>query len=360
MPDRANEARSVIQRCEAPGGFYAGGDYRQYWMRDLVYGMEALLDLGCLERVEAHMAQFLDPVASGGRIPARIETPEGRLHGAVRPRLWFTALRQRGPYILRNLAQYPDPFQRWTMDSAPLALIGLRRLQRAKSKLPRERSAEIARLKAGVASRRDPETGLLRGAGWMDAMDVYNGRFSLCGLAVQHRMHLAWGEKKAVERTRMVLEVGFWDPALGFYRDHDRGRAFDTTAHALLLQDEAIPGEHVPKVLKALEWAATRFGYLNLAPPYPAHACSQWPRVYQNSTVWPFVQGQAILALVTVGEERTARREMEKWNRLRGFNEWYDPGTGRPEGSPDQLWSAALFLQASKALGDGAATEPRK
>ncbi len=353
--DRREEARRVIEKNIGPRGFYAGGDYRQYWMRDLVYSMEALLDLGHGERVEDHLAQFLDRVAPDGRIPARIETPEGVLRNAARPRLWFTALRQRGPYILRNFAQYPDAFQKWTMDSAPLALIGLRRLQRAKSKLPRERSAEVARLKAWVASQRDPETGLLRGAGWADAMDVYNGRFSLCGLAVQHRMHLAWGEEKAAERTRMVLEVGFWDPTLGFYRDHDRGRAFDTHAHALLLQDGAVPEEQVPKVLKALEWAATKFGYLNLTPPYPAHACSQWPRFYQNSTVWPFVQGQTVLALLKVGEERTARREMGKWGALKGFNEWHDPGTGRPGGSPDQLWSAALYLEAAKALGGGPA-----
>lgn len=356
MEDRAREARLVIRKCEAPGGFYAGEDYRQYWMRDLVYSLETLLDLGYRERAEAHMGRFLDRVDSTGRIPANIQTPEGHLHNAVRPRLWFTALQQRGPYILRNLGQYVDAHQPWTMDSAPLALIGLRRLQRAKSRLPRERAAEVARLKAWVDSRCDPETGLLRGAGWMDAMDVYSGRFSLCGLAVLHRMRLAWGERKAVERLRLVLEVGFWDPALGFYRDHDKGRAFDALAHALLLQDGAVPDEQVPKVLSALEWAATKFGYLNLTPPYPVHACSQWPRVYQNSTVWPFVQGQAVLALLLAGEERTARREMEKWGTLRGFNEWYDPGSGRPMGSPDQMWSAALFLQASKEVRAGTTT----
>jgi glycogen debranching enzyme len=109
----------------------------------------------------------------------------------------------------------------------------------------------------------------------------------------------------------------------------------------------------VPKVLKALEWAATKFGYLNLTPAYSMEACSQWPRVYQNSTVWPSVQGEAILALTSAGEERTARREMEKWKGLKGFNEWYDPGTGRPMGSAGQLWSAASFLQASMAVEEG-------
>lgn len=360
MSDRAEEARRVVEKNIGSRGFYAGGDYRQYWMRDLVYSMETLLDLGHQELVETHLSQFLDRMDPAGRIRANIQTPEGRLHNALRPSLWFTALRQRGPYMLLNLGQYSDPFQKWTMDSAPLALIALRRLQRAKSKLPRERGPEMARLRAWVASRLDPGTGLLRGAGWTDAMDVYNGRFSLCGLAVQHRMHVAWGEQKAVERTRAALEETFWDSRLGFYRDHDKGHAFDTTAHALLLQDGAVPDERVPKVLKALEWAATKFGYLNLAPPYPLHACSQWPRVYQNSTVWPFVQGQAILALAKVGEVRTARREMEKWRGLKGFNEWYDPGSGRPEGSPDQLWSAASFLQASKAINGETSMKPQK
>ncbi|MEM3087478.1 MAG: hypothetical protein QXO51_08310 [Halobacteria archaeon] len=349
MPSRADEARRVIEGNAGPRGFYAGRDCRQYRVRDLVFSMEALLRLGHQERVESHMALLLDRMKPDGRVPARVETAGG-LRKGVRPRLWLTALRQRGPYILRNLGQYSDPFQSWTMDSAPLALTGLRRLQRAKSRLPRGRAAEITRLKAWVDSRRDPETDLLRGAGWMDAMDVYSGRFTLCGLAVMHRMRVAWGEGKAAERLRRVLDVGFWDPALGFYRDHDRGRAFDTLAHALLLQDGAVPEERAPKVLSALEWAATRFGYLNLTPPYPAHACGQWPRVYQNSTVWPFVQGQAILALAKAGEEGAARREMRKLEALEGFGEWHDPGTGRPMGSAEQLWSAASFLQALEAV----------
>jgi hypothetical protein len=32
--------------------------------------------------------------------------------------------------------------------------------------------------------------------------------------------------------------------------------------------------------------------------------------------------------------------------KLKGFNEWYDPFTGKPDGSKNQLRSAALYIEA--------------
>jgi hypothetical protein len=353
MRDRVEEAKSVIRRNVAPRGFYTGEDYRQYWIREAV-SFPALLRLGWRDRVEAHVAGFLDRMEPSGRVPAQIPTREGLVRLATAPRVWLYPLRYQGPYLLRNAGRWLDALrgsQPWTSDGEILALLGLKALEEAGSDLVRLRAPQVRRLQERVASASDPSTGLVPGAGWADAMEVYDRRPCLVGLALQHRMHSAWGQAREANRLRSTLEEVFWDPGRKFYRDCAAGDRFDTVAHALLLSDGAIPEERVPGVLRALEETATPFGYRNLHPPYPAHRCGQWPFVYQNSTVWPFAQGLVIAALSKIGEQHTAEREMEKWNALPGFGEWHEPRTGRRGGSAGMLSSAALFLEAARELG---------
>ena len=45
-----------------------------------------------------------------------------------------------------------------------------------------------------------------------------------------------------------------------------------------------------------------------------------------------------------------AKDQFKKLSSLESFREWYDPSTGKGYGAREQLWSAALYLRAAKAL----------
>jgi glycogen debranching enzyme len=78
------------------------------------------------------------------------------------------------------------------------------------------------------------------------------------------------------------------------------------------------------------------------------------PNQYHNGGVWPWVGGLYVAALVRAGLMERAHSalhqlaEANKYGRDHEweFNEWLHGITGEPKGSPDQLWSAGMYLYA--------------
>lgn len=69
---------------------------------------------------------------------------------------------------------------------------------------------------------------------------------------------------------------------------------------------------------------------------------------YHNGMVWPFVQAYWALAAAKYGATEIFGRELAHLAtsaaRTTTFHEFYRPFSGRPDGSPRQLWSAAGYL----------------
>jgi len=69
---------------------------------------------------------------------------------------------------------------------------------------------------------------------------------------------------------------------------------------------------------------------------------------YHNGMVWPFVQGYWAWAAASKLDVSLVDGELAKLTALAGradtFHEFYRPESGRPDGSPRQLWSAAGYL----------------
>jgi Bacterial alpha-L-rhamnosidase 6 hairpin glycosidase domain len=69
---------------------------------------------------------------------------------------------------------------------------------------------------------------------------------------------------------------------------------------------------------------------------------------YHNGMVWPFVQGYWAWAAASKLDVSRLDGELAKLTVLAGradtFHEFYRPESGRPDGSPRQLWSAAGYL----------------
>jgi hypothetical protein len=61
------------------------------------------------------------------------------------------------------------------------------------------------------------------------------------------------------------------------------------------------------------------------------------------------VQGHVVVALVKMGLKEEAEKEFMKMVSLPELNEWYTP-EGKPKGSPNQLWTAAMLVSAWHAI----------
>jgi glycogen debranching enzyme len=85
------------------------------------------------------------------------------------------------------------------------------------------------------------------------------------------------------------------------------------------------------------------------------------PNQYHNGGIWPWVGGLYVAALVRAGRLEKARQALyklalaDKQGREREweFNEWLHGVTGEPKGSPDQGWSAGMYIYAYFCVREG-------
>jgi len=334
--EKARFAVETIKRCMGRYGFYASADLylKQYWIRDMVYSIDPLLDLGYSELVKRQLTLTLERQKSSGEVPTLIFDDLPSISVAYR---LAKTLSKRG---LKQLVHRVK-----TYDSNLLTLIGVYKYV--------ERTGDEGFLKT-VEERvnrlwgfvnRVLVNGLIPGADWRDSMLNYSSRFTFSNQILLISANRLAGRLKEAEWIKDVVEKAFWDEDLGHYRDHQNSTHFDTLGHTLAILEGLIHEDRLRGILRGFEAASTRFGFKNIQPGYREDECGQRPGYYQNSTVWPFIQGFAIKALVNSGIRSRAEEEFGKFTDLLGFNEWYNLA-GRPDGSSDQLWSAASYLRA--------------
>lgn len=335
-------AEQTIRKCVGRNGFYASVQlYRkQYWIRDLTYSIEPLLDLNFADTVKRQLELTLERQKRSGEAPEMIIE---RIPSIVSQIRLARILLERNPTLL--FREIP------TSDSDALALISIERYSAAR---PGEgfkelRTAQIKRIWQHIEDSVTSD-GLMPDADWRDAMFNYVGKTSFCNQVLLIVAYGLAGRNKQAERVKRSLDRMFWDEDLGYYQDYPGSSRFDALGHSLALLEDIVPEKQVDRVVEALQDASTKFGVRNIWPSYPERECGQSPEYYQNSTVWPYIQGYAVAALAKVGRQDLAEEEFEKLSDLPGFNEWYNPSTGRGGGSKDQLWSAAGYVRAYRSV----------
>jgi len=326
--------------CKGKHGFYASAGYykKQYWIRDMVYSIDSLVNHGYGDQVKKQLTHTLRKQRRSGETPVRIIEFPPSISGSVRlldPRLFY-------PYTENH-------------DSNLMMSIGLQRyvLFTDNRDLLRQCSDNVDRLSGFIKSLLNAE-GFLPGADWRDAMRKYAGRCLFCNQVLLYTSERLSGNLDSAERLKEKINSVFWRDDVGFYRDYAEERGdhpvFDSLGHALAVLEELVPRGRIEAVVQAFDLASTKHGYRNISPSYPRNECGQKPEVYQNSAIWPFVHGHVISALVKAGFEEKAREEFNKFTKLFGFNEWYSPTSAAPMGSRDQLFSAALYLRAHELV----------
>ncbi len=94
--------------------------------------------------------------------------------------------------------------------------------------------------------------------------------------------------------------------------------------------------------------------------PWFAKAHLNLPYQYHNGGIWLFAGGLYVASLVKAGRLTEAQMQLERLAKGASqgktqeweFNEWLHKLTGKPMGSPKQLWSAAMYCYAYRALSD--------
>lgn len=231
-------------------------------------------------------------------------------------------------------------------------------------------SHEVTRASLARAEREVFDGGLFRGcASFMESDSAYPPRFAFRGRAVgatkalstnvlYHRGYTvaAWAarllgedpepfEDKATTLRQAINDRLWRGDHYAYYEGSDRWEGLGT---ALAILWGVADDDQATAIFRTVR--PTPHGLPCLWPPYPLWR--PWllrdEYHYHNATIWPFVQGYWAWAAASRGETGVFAAELASLADLAGraptYHEFYRRGTGRPDGSARQLWSAAGYL----------------
>lgn len=345
--DKRTAALVSIEQCRTELGFYAStGRYHQLWLRDLVYSEDVLMSAGYQTDVEKHLYEFIKLQQSSGQMPTVIDHSVSRL--------------------------LPETYQRCAVDTEILFVIGMcKHAAVAGNRFFDENQKVVKDCVAFIESKLNADR-LIPGMDWRDAMPVYVGKCLLANQMLLANMYELLGNIEASDTVRKSVAKLFYLENLGWYADNvywESGELkqddhFDSFGNALAVINGTASKEAYDGILRGLSAAKTPFGYRNIMPYYEfdrEKALTTWYREcrvafavsfenrrnkYQNSTIWPFVEKRVVEALRKLLALQEAQEAARLLIERKGFNEFYDPETGAPEGSEGQLWTATAVVSA--------------
>ena len=345
--DKEEKAREVIEACRTEHGFNASTQhYHQLWLRDLVFSEDALLRLGYYKDVENHLSEFIKFQRSSGQMPTVIDYSASK--------------------FIRQM------YQRCPSDTEILFVIGMHKYAATEgNKFFEENEEALKSCVTFLESKLDAHR-LIPGMDWRDAMPVYIGKCLLANQMLLADMYELLGNSAASNLIKENVNKLFYLEDLGWYADAIRwdgselkqDHNFDSFGNALAILNGTASEKVAEDILTGFDVAKTAFGYRNITPYYEfsrEKALATWyrtcrvpfgvflrnrPGKYQNSAIWPFIEIRMIDALRKLQAASEAKAATSMVIEHKGFNEFYDPTTGAPDGSEGQLWTATAVLSA--------------
>jgi hypothetical protein len=227
-----------------------------------------------------------------------------------------------------------------------------------------------------IESRQDSH-GFVSGMDWRGGMFYNSRRFALSNQVMLVRMFKLLRMREEAEDLRSNIRKVFFSPARGYYADTvwwqlgevKKDYTFDSFGNALAILED-VSTKSARRVASHFRPGRTQFGQRNIWPPHRSSVAramatirgvealatdraflANTPNSYQNASIWPFVELAVIRSLLKLGLVDDANGLLEMMLNRKGVSEWYDPWTGEPRGTPDQLMSAAAIVDACKTLG---------
>ena len=353
---RMQEAKDIVSACIGKNGLWADtGRYRyQCWTRDFVIaGLEALLDIGREDIARKHLDMLKAKQQPNGKIPILYldDTPRwlyGKITGGIK--------RRRMPFMLKRYILgigSIENFSPWTKDSEILYCLGVLTYHKKTGDdyfmdqhFP-SMSAALHYVDTKLLSN-----GKAIGGDWRDTMTGLHDKTVLTNNAFLYEVYHRLGKTVKARNLRATIQQEYYTGT--HHRDYPGVDDLDLLGQSLaVLFDISEPPQHLD-IIRSVQKLDTPFTFsINNCLPNPRtpEEALAVKRTNQYGVVWPFVTGYAILALLKMGERAMAVDQFQKWNRLQGFYEWYDPKTGEPHGGKQQLWSAALYIRVAKEMG---------
>ena len=349
------KAKDVLDRCSTPNGFFASPlKYNAVYARDaLVASLGGLIsgEERFLRQWLKSMDTLMDRQSPSGQIPNCVDTFIPSRHrivalGAADASLWFV-----------------------------LTLAYAERLVGERPEFHRAAEHALHWLKYQDAH----EDGLIEQQEATDWMDIIANRGHVLYTNVVYFAALELrGEIRQAHLVRGAVNAYLWSDEVGYFRPwawkQEHGNWFDTAANSLAIAFGLADAEQTQSVL---EYIAAH----KLDEPYPAKAMyppiepgdKDWreyyrtehelnlPNKYHNGGIWPWVGGAYVAALVRAGMvdkaadvlHRLALANKQGREREWEFNEWLHGVTAEPMGSPDQAWSAGMYLYAYWCVREG-------
>ncbi len=378
---RIQEARAVLRRCIGKKGIWASSARYKYacWTRDFVISMPALLREGYAREVETHLEWLCKLQRKDGKIPVLFWDNFLRwlwreaCHSIRQRRISFPLVR----FFTKDGIVDTSP---WTRDSELMFIIGMCEYgQYVKESDPLfvGRNLDSITKAMRYVEENLVQDGFIRGADWRDTRPDLDDKALLslncflykayalmnrsCAKQLAERISNDFlvyyaRDGKSVEYYRDFLcpVKGIVDDEAVFWTNELSGQEFDPLGNALVISCDIVPKKKAYHTLERFFYEESPYGYVkrgvSLSPIAEGEA-EIMRRVDTEGLVFPFLTGYAILAALSLGAKSVAERGFMSIALLEGMYEWYDPRTGKPGGSPDQLWTAALFLDAAHALG---------
>lgn len=362
VEDKLVEAKQVLVGCMGKKGLWAS-PYRykdQCWTRDFVYGGEEyLIGAGQVDLAKRHIENLAARQLPDGRIPIMFLDNQprwllGKIGISIKNRRMSFLLRR---YFSRDGIGWLSP---WTRDSELLFALGVATYSKLTgdsdllARYERQVDDAINYVKRSLMNR----DGLVRGVDWRDTRPDLDDAYLLTNNCWLYRAFVFLEREEEAQALAEKIDERFWNGS--HYRDYVGSSEprtgpdeFDTLGNALTILTGIATAERAESILHEAERLTSGFGYrLNIVtlPPKDKREADLMAWVNQVGVIWPFIHGYMTLAALEVGQRDLAERGLAQWSRLPGFYEWYDPETGEGHGSPDQMWSAALYIRVVAAL----------
>ena len=359
--NKLKEARSILECSIGPLGIFAGCDRyeNQYWTRDFVLaGKDSLILLNRDEVIRKQLIAIAERQRNSGSIPSRFA--KDRIHFAKKLfkeevlgdwRYLFHKLLTSQIYLIKR---NPLNFHRWFIwyaDSEILFIIAAREYI---DKTNDKNVVPLLNQKIDKAfnyiEKKLMQDGLVVGSDWRDTVYSLSDKHVFNVNIMLWRAYMLNDKKEKANKLRERIEKSFYNG--NFYSDTPGDYIFDTLGHSLAILWNFIPEERYKKILDKYNEMETPFGYKanNMIFPKELLGYIDFERTNQFSTVWPFIHGYAILALIHMRKYDLVKKQMKVWNKIDNFYEWYSSESGEGRGAKEQMWSAALYLIVDKAI----------
>src|SRR3989344_517982 len=348
------EAEEIIKKCIGTKGVWASSSRYKYqcWTRDFVIATEdIILGWGQHDIVKKHLSELAKRQYADGRIPIMFLDHAFRW---LAIKTWNSIRNRRLSFLLKGYFSKDGVGQlsHWTKDSEILFSLGLAKyavttgdrtfLDKYKNQIEKALSYVEANLM---------KDGLTAGGDWRDTRLDLDDKFLLTNNCFLFQAYFLLGKSEKAEAIKNKINKDFWNGS--HYRDYLGVNNFDTLGNALAILFDVAPSNYFESIFSSAENLDTQYGYkLNdvTLPPKSKEETEIMLKTNQFGVIWQFIHGFMILAAIKAGKLDLAKRQFEKWNKLDGFFEFYNPLTGKGHGSNEQVWSAALYLKVSKAV----------